>query len=139
MKKQFMLPALLIIILFSMSASVSAPGEKTEKSAKTLTAKDKDVIKEIFKTIGANQYHMGFEKNEAYGVYQLPAGLLNALRTGSRIDADDVTGGLYKTYQPDLAFWYYINWKSSAGLESVFGKANAARLQAIINKYNGGK
>ena len=135
MKRRFMLPALLIILLFSLSASVSAPDEKAEKPAKNLTAKDKDVIKEIFKTIGITQYRMGFENNETYGSYQLHAEVVKALKTGSSIDADFATGDLYKSYQPDLAFWYYIDKSSSEGLEGVFGKAKTARLNAIINKY----
>ena len=83
---------------------------------------------------------MEFENNEAYGAYKLQDVVVKFLRSGSYIDADIlVTEDLYKSYQPQLAFWFYINRNRSEGFEGIFGKSNAARLEAIIKKYSGGQ
>ena len=128
----------IIVIVFSFGTSLIQPYHTA--TPRTLSAKDKSAINDIFKTIGVRNFRMEFGLNEAYGSYLLPDPVVKALRSGSHIDSDIlVTDDLYKSYQPQLSFWYYLDRSRSEGLEGIFGKANAARLNAIINKYTGGQ
>ena len=138
MKKRFMLPALLIIILCSFSASSLVRDEKNERSGKELSAKDKEVIIGIFKTLSEDQYRFEFSKDENYGMKVLPKAMWYSLRSGNK---ETFAGSIVQNYYPAINFWYVINNPKSPGqgIEDVFGKANAARLQAIINKYSGGQ
>ena len=140
--------ALFTVIIFSVGAiSFIPPRQKTfyvqpdhATTPRTISAKDKAAINDIFKTIGVRNFRMEFENNEAYGAYKLQDVVVKFLRSGSYIDADIlVTEDLYKSYQPQLAFWFYINRNRSEGFEGIFGKSNAARLEAIIKKYSGGQ
>lgn len=131
MKKYLLQATVLLLMIIAVSFSKSAA-----PTPRTIAAKDKTTIKEIFKTIGVRNFRMEFGNNESYGSYVLNDQVIKAFRSGSYIDTDLLaTGDLYKSYQPGLAFWYYINRSSSEGFEGIFGKANAARLNAVINKY----
>lgn len=138
MKKQFMLPAFLAIILFSLSASVLAQGEKAEKPAKTLSSNDKEVIIEIFKTIDASLYRFQFSKDESFGTKLVSPLSASDLRKGKKINFPN---SISETYFPIMNFWFAVDKPTfpTEGLEGIFGKANVARLQAVINKYTGGK
>ena len=136
MKKQFILFGFLTILLVSLSAS-SPVNEKNENSAKELSAKDKEVIIEIFKTLSEDQYRFEFSENENYGAKVLPKAMWYSLRSGKK---GSLSGSIVQNYYPAINFWFVVNNPKppGEGLEGVFGKANAARLQAVINKYTSG-
>lgn len=130
---------LFIIVALSFGTSSIQPDHATTiTTPKSLTAKDKAVIVEVFKTIREEDYRIKFNNKELYGKRELPDGYISALRTGKLLD--DVTNSyLAQSLQPNAGFWFFINKDSSLKLEDVFGKSNAARLQAVINKYTGAK
>ena len=137
MKKQFMLSGFLAIILFSFSAFSLVRNAKNESSAKELSAKDKEVIIGIFKTLNEDQYRFEFNKDENYGTKVLPKAMWYSLRSGNK---GTLSGSIVQNYYPAINFWFVVNNPKppAEGLEGLFGKANAVRLQAIINKYTGG-
>lgn len=126
------------LILFSFGTLSKGPNHLI--APKTLTAKDKAAIHEIFKTIGDRNFRLEFGTNEAHGSFVLQDAVVKALRAGTHIDIDILaTSDFYKSYQPELAFWFYINRNRSEGLEGIFGKSNAAKFQAILKKYSAGQ
>ena len=128
-----------IIVAFSFGTSSVQPGHSISTATpKTLTAKDKSVIIEIFKSIDEEDYRMEFNNKELYGKKVLPDGYIQALRTGNLLE-DIGDSYLFQTLQPQAGFWYYINKSKDLGLEKIFGKDNAARFQGIIKKYSAGK
>lgn len=130
---------LFIIVAFSFSTSSLQPGHAIRPATpKILTAKDKAVIIEIFRNIDEADYRMEFNNKELYGKRVLPDAYIQALRTGNLLE-DIGDSYLFQTLQPKAGFWYYINKHKDLGLEKIFGKDNAARFQAIIKKYSGGK
>lgn len=142
MKKYFLQAAILPGIIIGFSAGISLPLQDhnvTITTPKSLTAKDKAVIVQIFnEMIFEDEYRMEFDNKEVYGKKELPDGYVNALRTG-KITDDLPSTWLYQTLQPKAGFWFFTNKPKALGMDNVFGKANAAKLQAIINKYSGGK
>lgn len=125
---------LLVILVISSAQPGRTKRSANERTPKVISAKDKADINELFKTgVGIRYYRMEFADREVFGAFQLNETIANALRKGYQLDHDMVSGQVYKSYQPQLAFWYFIN--KTGSLESVLGKANAARFQAIINKY----
>ena len=130
---------LFIVVAFSFSTSSIQPDHATRTATpKILTAKEKSVIIEVFKNIDEEDYRMEFNNKELYGKRVLPDAYIQALRTGNLLE-DIGTSNLFQTLQPKAGFWFFTNKDKSLGLEGVFEKTNAARLQAIINKYSGGK
>lgn len=130
---------LFIIVAFSFGTSPIQPDHATTITApKILTAKDKAVVIEIFKNIHEEDYRMEFSNKELYGKRELPDSYIHALRTGNLLE-DISNNYLFQTLQPKAGFWFFIQKDKNLKLEGVFGKANAARLQAVINKYTGGK
>ena len=142
MKKYFFQAALLPFIILGLSTSISSPTADPAASIttpKSLTAKDKAVILEIFgNMIFEDEYRMEFDNKEVYGKIELPDSYINSLRTGNLSDNLPSTL-IYQTLQPKAGFWYYINKQKKLGLENIFGKDNNARFQAIIKKYSAGK
>lgn len=139
MKKLSVFSSLFIIISFFLSLTVSAqPESKTKKEPiKILSAKDKATIIEIFKTIESFLYRIEFDKEESYGSKFIGSSTEN-LRIGKQVP---VSNAISETYYPTFNFWFVVMKPASPaeGLEGIFGKQNAARLQAIINKYAGGQ
>ena len=141
MKRFLSKAAVLLFIIFGFSFSTSSiqPDQAASNATpKILTAKDKAVIIEIFKSINEEDYRMEFNNNELYGKKVLPDSYIQALRTGNLLE-DIGDSYLFQTLQPKAGFWYYTNKPKDIGLEKFFGKDNAARFQAIIKKYSGGK
>ena len=136
--KRFLLQAAIlpVIIIAHSFCSLSAQPEQTTTTttAKTLTQKDKEVIIEIFKTIDVKLYHFSFSQSETYGKGVLPIPFPASLRNGGQ---PTLSGHIVKSYYPTVNFWYVVAEpaKPAEGLEGIFGKANAARLNAVINKY----
>jgi hypothetical protein len=129
---------LLVVLIISSAQPAGTERSTIGRSPKVISAKDKADINELFKTsIGIRYYRMEFDNRDAYGAFELSDPIVNALRKGYQLDHDLVAGQTYKSYQPNLAFWYFIN--KAGSLEGVLGKANAARFNAILNKYTGGK
>lgn len=127
------------IVAFSFGTSTIQQGPAIRTATpKILTAKDKAVIIEIFKSIDEEDYRMEFNNKELYGKKVLPDGYVQALRTGNLLE-DIGDSYLFQTLQPKAGFWYYTNKPRDLGLEKLFGKDNAARFQAIMKKYSGGK
>jgi hypothetical protein len=112
--------------------------QEAKKVAKEVSAKDKEVIVEIFKTLYEEQYRFEFSKEESYG--KKPVGKMSpaSLRNGGQVT---ISNSIVKTYYPTMNFWFAVNNPKppAEGLSGVFGKANAARLEAIVNKYTAGK
>ena len=138
MKKQFILFGFLTILPFSLSAFSLMRNAKNEKLAKELSAKDKEVVIGIFKALNEDQYRFEFSKDETYGAKVLPKALWYSLRS---VKEATFSGSIVQNYYPAVNFWFVVNNPKppAEGLEGLFGKANAARLQAIINKYTGGQ
>jgi hypothetical protein len=128
------LSSCLLVILVIGSAQTAATNSTIDRSPKVISAKDKADINELFKnSVGIRYYRMEFANGETFGAFDLNATITYKLRKGYQLDIDDLVGGLYKTYQPQLAFWYFVN--KSGSLEVVLGKASAAKFEAIMNKY----
>jgi len=142
MKKYLFQAAILPIIIFGLPGGITSPTTDpatTITTPKSITAKDKAVILEIFnKMIFEDEYRMEFDNKEVYGKKELNDSWINMLRTGN-IGAKFPTTFLYKTLQPKTGFWFFTSKQKALGMDNVFGKADAARLQAIINKYSGGQ
>ena len=142
MKKFFFQAAILPIIILGFASVISSPNTEsatTIRTPKSLTAKDKAVIIEMFgNMIIEDEYRMEFDNKEVYGKIELPDSYINSLRTGNLSDNLPSTL-IYQTLQPKAGFWYYINRPKTLELEKLLGKDNAARFQAIIKKYSGGK
>lgn len=136
MKKYSFQAAILSVIMlaFSFGNSSAQPEQTTTATAKILTKKDKDVIVEVFKTIDIHSYRFSFGESELYGKGVLPIQFPASLRNGGQ---PTLSGHLVKSYYPTVNFWYVVAEpaKPDEGLERIFGKANAARLNAVINKY----
>lgn len=118
------------IISFSFCIAFAQP-------PKMLTAKDKEVIIEIFKTIDDKSYRFSFGDQETYGNKYLPKLMPASLQKGSH---PTLSGHIVKTYYPTMNFWFVVTKPKppAEGLEGIFGKANAARLEALIKKYTAG-
>src|SRR5688572_6047477 len=142
MKKQFILFGFLTIILFSLSASSLAQGSKKRKGEppKSISATDKAVVNDIFRTLDQQYYYLEFEKGtEVYGTKTLvSADNLESIRKGQIPSGSDhlIIGSHY--YQAGFVF-IIGKTRSGISLETVLGKTNATKLEAIINKYTGGQ
>jgi len=142
MKKQFILVGILTIILFSLSASSLAQGSKKRKGepAKSISAADKTVVIDIFRTLDQQYYYLEFEKGtEVYGTKTLVStDNLESIRKGLIPSGSDhlIIGSYY--YQMGMVF-IIGKTRSGISLETALGNTNATRLQAIINKYTGGQ
>jgi hypothetical protein len=127
---------LFLFLVFSSVLPAGAEKSTVGRSPKVISTKDKADINEIFRSsVGLRNYRMEFGNGETFGAFELNSTIAYKLRKGYQLDLDDFSGQLYKTYQPKLAFWYFVNKSGTEGVEAVLGKANAARLQAVINKY----
>lgn len=107
----------------------------TAQVKKPFIAKDKETIKGIFETIDKSKYRIELGKGQIYGERQLSDAAMNTLRQG-KVPVPAIANSLAATYIPATHFWYVITKsKPEDDLESILGTANAARLEAIINKY----
>ena len=132
----------LTIIFISISAILVAQEGKKRKGEppKTISAADKAVVIDIFRTLDQQYYYLEFEKGtEVYGTKTLvSADNLESIRKGLIPSGSDhlIIGSYY--HQMGTVF-IIGKTRSGISLEAVLGKANATRLQAIINKYTGGQ
>lgn len=129
MRKLSFFIAVLLMLSFS---------QREAAATKEVSSKDKEVIIEVFKTLYESQYRFEFSKDEGYG--KKPVGKMSpgSLRNGNQVT---ISNSIVKTYFPTMNFWFAVNnpQPPAEGLAGAFGKANAARLQAIVNKYTGGQ
>lgn len=135
MKKLSVTISLFAIISFVLSLSVQAQEEK--KVIKEISAKDKATIIDIFKTIESPLYRIEFNSNETYGSKFIGSST-DYLRVGKYIG---FLNAIVETYYPAMNFWFVVMKPTppAEGLEGIFGKQNAAKLKAVINKYTGGQ
>ena len=126
---------LLTVIFLSYSLSSAAQDAETEKGAKTkeLSTADKAVIIEIFKTLESKYYYLRFKNNEVYGLKTMQPSAISDVKMGQF----HVTSVIAKWYK-EIDLLYAIEKPNTADLKTIFGKANASRLNAILTKYTGG-
>jgi len=127
-----------MITSFFFSPIVSAQDEKIPAiKSKTLSSKDKQAIIDIFKEV-SRSYYLEFSKTEYYGQQGLvPYSLKDAIRKNK---SSGENGFLFFRTHVEIGMWYAVmkkNGETGLTLEDVFGKTNASRLQAIMNKYSG--
>src|SRR5688572_20950604 len=140
--KKILATSLLTIICFSLVVNLFAQGGKKRKGEppKSISAADKTVIIDIFKTLDQQYYYLEFEKGtEVYGTKTLvSADNLELIRKEQvPLGSDHLIIGSYY-YQAGFVF-IIGKTRSGISLETVLGKTNATRLEAIINKYTGGQ
>lgn len=133
--------SLLTIICFLLTVSLFAQGGKKRRGEppKTISAADKAVVIDIFRTLDQQYYYLEFEKGtEVYGTKTLvSADNLESIRKGLIPSGSDHL--IIESYYNQIGMVFIIGkTKSGISLETILGKTNAARLQAIINKYTGG-
>lgn len=132
-KPGVMTAILLFVLQVFVPAQEVAPLQLPEIK-KPLTAKDKEAVIEIFKTINERLY--SFEVGGvSYGKKDFSPSAKKALQLGKQNVL--VANSIVANYVPKTDFWYVIS-KSAAPantLEGILGKANTARLNALINKY----
>ncbi len=121
-----------LLVLFSFLSAAQNP-ESIEKPIKLLSAADKAVIIEIFKTLDPKDYYLEFKNKEVYGLKKMQPSALFAIKT----DQLHTASAIIKWYK-EISLLFVIAQPSTVDLKTIFGKANAARLQAIITKYTGG-
>src|SRR5688572_29989016 len=105
MKKSSAIISFLSMFFFFLLLSVSAREENNsrETPAKELSAKDKEVIIEIFKTIDVSLYRFEFTENETYGTKVLPKAMWYSLRSGKK---GTLSGSIVQNYNPAINFWF---------------------------------
>ena len=134
--------SLLTIICISLTINLFAQGGKKRKGEppKSISAADKAVVIDIFRSLDAQYYYLEFERgNEVYGTKTLvSADNLESIRKGLIPSGSDhlIIGSYY--YQMGMVF-IIGKTKSGISLETILGKTNATRVQAIVNKYTGGQ
>lgn len=133
MKKYLLLVTLSVAFISAFSYFSYGQGTK-----KTISEKDKATILEIFRTIEPNLYRVGFSISDKYGSKFI--GRLNKLEklvSGQDIVIEDA---IVETYFPTVNLWFIVTKPVSPaeGLEGVFGKQNASKLNSLLNKYTGG-
>src|SRR5688572_25686771 len=140
--KKILATSLLTIICFSLATNLFAQGGKKRKGEppKSISATDKAVVIDIFRTLDQQYYYLEFEKGtEVYGTKTLvSADNLESIRKGLIPSGSDhlIIGSYY--YQMGMVF-IIGKTRSGISLETALGNTNATRLQAIINKYTGGQ
>lgn len=140
--KRILTSSFLIAICFLLVDSLFAQGGKKRRGEppKTTSAADKAVIIDIFRSLDPQYYYLECEKGtEVYGTRTLvSADILESIRKEIIPAGSDhlIIGSYY--YQMGMVF-IIGKTKSGISLETILGKTNATRLQAIINKYTGGQ
>jgi len=119
-----------MIMFFFLSSSTASA------QSKTLSTKDKQVIIDIFKEL-SQSYYLEFNYTENYGSKSLlPHSLKDAV---IKNQSSGQSGPYFFRTHIEMGLWYAVLIASGkpSTLEDNFGKTNASRLQAIINKYGG--
>jgi hypothetical protein len=122
--------------LFSLAqpTAVELPDD-AGKPTKQITAKDKTAIFEIFKTLDPTRYRI-YIGSEGMGTLAVPAPAWVLVKPGEySISTKTMLGGYYAS----VGLFYAVTRPPGKGLEEVFGKTNAARFGALINKYTAGQ
>lgn|GEM_PF-2846767 len=144
-KNLFLLGAATSCLLF-----VSLASSSQGKVAREISAADKAVILDMFKkSLKTNQYYLEFNYGkpsfEKYGSLDVtPAGLSQMRQNITPlVDYDNLDAMTFFKSYPEMSFLYAMRGTTYNGaetytLEKFLGKANAARVEAIINKYTGG-
>jgi hypothetical protein len=134
MKKLILLNVILSFLLHTSIPAQEIPNVPAPEIKKPMTSKDKEVIVEIFKSADETRYRLEFSPGEIYGKKSVSVSDWGKLRSG--IDVP-IVQSIAATYIPKTNFWYVFTRakKSSDQLETLLGKSNAAKLNALINKY----
>ncbi len=145
MKKIVTMLGLLTVIFISLSFSSAAQNSKKRKGpsgevTSKLLAADKAVVIDIFfKSLDLQHYYLEFtqgQNKEVYGTLSISGDDLAAIKRGSA--PTDATKLIYGWYWQMGLLYVIGKTRTGVDLETVLGKENAARLQAIITKYTGG-
>lgn len=140
-KGQFLLTGCVCLLLLTGSLLSSAQPTQVElpadagKPTKVLIAKDKTAIIEIFRTLAPANYRLWIG-SESKGTLAVPSVVWVLVKPGEySASARTMFGGYYS----NIGLLYAVSGSPDKGFEGIFGKTNAAKLQAIINKYTAGQ
>jgi hypothetical protein len=139
--KRILINSFLIVICFLLVDSLFAQGGKKRRGepSKTISPADKAVIIDIFRSLDPQYFYLECERgSEVYGTKTLvSADNLESIRKEIIPAGSDhlIIGPYY--YQMGIVF-IIGKTRSGTSLETILGKTNATKLQAIINKYTGG-
>ena len=144
MKKIVTMLGLLTVIFIAISFSSEAQNSKKRKGpsgevTSKLLAADKAVVIDIFKSLDPQHYYLEFtqgQNKEVYGTLSISGDDLAAIKRGSA--PTDATHLIYGWYWQMGLLYVIGKTRTGVDLETLLGKENAAKLQAIITKYTGG-
>ena len=131
--------------LIQLSTDSFAQGGKKRRGepAKLISDADRTAIVEIFKTLEAGDYYMEFAVPKpavVYGSKKVDWTDLQLLK-----DNHPTLPSLWHAYRylPEIGLTFLIKIGAKSQLKltlpEIFGSGNAARLEAVINKYTGGQ
>lgn len=131
-------------LLFILSLTIGAQTTENQKNAttkpvKTLSAKDKAEVIEIFQSLDANLYRLQFNGfKQTYGQLDVPGPMRSQLLLGAEFPSISEPW-IIGSYYTSIGFYFVVRKPAppAEGLEGALGKANAARLEAIVTKYTG--
>jgi len=140
-KRQFLLTSSVCLLFLTGSLFSSAQPTQVElpddagKPTKVITAKDKTAILEIFRTLDPANYRLWIG-SEGMGTLAVPAVVWVLVKPGEYAASSRT---IFGAFYANIGFYYALSGSKDKGLKGVFGKANASKLQAIINKYSAGQ